>query len=131
MNQITARISDIVMHENINVVSFEVGTLTMQMMSLELSEKHQKGVDVTLGAKATNIALMRELSETVSISNQIPVTITAINKGVVLCSVLFTFNGVTWESVITRSSAERMQLEVGARVVALIKSSELSILEAR
>lgn len=131
MNHIAARISDITMHENINVVSFETDTVVMRMISLALSSELTKGSEVLIGAKATNIALMRDTSDMVSISNQIPVTIVAINTGVVLCSVLFSFNNVTWESVITRNSAERMQLKVGESVVALIKSSELSILEAR
>lgn len=131
MNHIAARISDITMHENINVVSFETDTVVMCMISLALSSELTKGSEVLIGAKATNIALMRDTSDMVSISNQIPVTIVAINTGVVLCSVLFSFNNVTWESVITRNSAERMQLKVGESVVALIKSSELSILEAR
>lgn len=131
MNHIAARISDITMHENINVVSFETDTVVMRMISLALSSELTKGSEVLIGAKATNIALMRDTSDMVSISNQIPVTIVAINTGVVLCSVLFSFNNVTWESVITRNSAERMQLKVGESVVALIKSSELSILEVR
>ena len=101
----------------------------MQMMALELNEALVVGSKVTLGVKATNIALAKERVETISISNQLAVTIERLNMGSLLCSVIFAFEGQTWESVITRGSALKMELEVGSKAVALIKSSELSIVE--
>ncbi|MCJ7766073.1 MAG: TOBE domain-containing protein, partial [Thiovulaceae bacterium] len=56
-------------------------------------------------------------------------TIERIDMGELLCSIKFYFSGHLLESIITGDSALRMQLAVGDTVVALIKSSELSILE--
>ncbi len=129
MNQINAIITDMKSSESINIVTFEVAHQSMKMMALELSDRLSVGSKVILGAKATNIALAKEKNEMLSISNQLDATIESIKMGVLLCSVTFDFAGHLLESIITRDSAEKMQLDVGVAIVALIKSSELSIVE--
>ncbi|MCJ7765898.1 MAG: TOBE domain-containing protein [Thiovulaceae bacterium] len=129
MNHINAMITDIKSVDAITIVSFEAGHQPMKMMSLELKETLVVGSKVILGAKATNIALAKEANPMLSISNQLDVTIERIDMGALLCSVKFDFDGHLLESIITRDSALRMQLAVGDEIVALIKSSELSILE--
>jgi molybdate transport system regulatory protein len=129
MNRLIATITDIKSVDSINVVSFDVAQRTMKMMSLELNESLVVGTKVVLGAKATNIALAKEANPMLSISNQLEATIARIDMGALLCSVKFDFAGHLLESIITRDSALKMQLTVGDRIVALIKSSELSIVE--
>ncbi|MCJ7765109.1 MAG: TOBE domain-containing protein [Thiovulaceae bacterium] len=129
MNKLSATITDIKSVDSVNVVTFDVAKRTMKMMSLELSETLVVGSKVMLGAKATNIALAKEANSMMSISNQLDVRIERIDMGALLCSVKFDFAGHLLESIITRDSALKMQLAVGDTVVALIKSSELSILE--
>ncbi len=129
MNRLSATITDIRSVDSINVVSFDAAQRTMKMMSLELNEALGVGTKVLLGAKATNIALAKEANPMLSISNQLDVTIERIDMGTLLCSVKFNFAGHLLESIITRDSALKMQLRVGDTIVALIKSSELSILE--
>ncbi|MGB6018077.1 MAG: TOBE domain-containing protein [Sulfurimonadaceae bacterium] len=129
MNKLSATITDIQSADTINIVSFDVAGQPMRMMALELNESVSVGTKVLLGAKATNIALAKELNPMMSISNQLPVKIERIDLGALLCSVKFMFEGHLLESIITRESALKMQLAVGDEIVALIKSSELSILE--
>lgn len=129
MNQIAATITDIQSVDAITIVSFEVAGQAMRMMALELNDTLGVGSKVILGVKATNIALAKERVETISISNQLEVTIEGINMGALLCSVTFNFADQLWESIITRESALTMQLDVGDKIVALVKSSELSIVE--
>ena len=129
MNQIQADITKIDSGNNITIVSFKAGKQQMKMMALEIDEDLEMGSKVILGAKATNIALAKEHLEDISISNQLEATIEAIEMGSLLCSVRFLFEAVSWESVITRDSAERMELVVGEKIVALLKSSELSIIK--
>ena len=129
MNQIQADITKIDSGNNITIVSFKAGQQQMKMMALEIDEDLEVGSKVILGAKATNIALAKEHLEDISISNQLEATIEAIEMGSLLCSVRFLFEAVSWESVITRDSAERMELVVGEKIVALLKSSELSIIK--
>ena len=129
MNKIAARITDIQSADAINIVSFDAAGQSMRMMALELNAQLAVGSKVLVGAKATNIALAKEEQAMISISNQLEVTIAGITMGALLCSVTFEFAGQVWESVITRESALRMQLDVGDKIIALIKSSELSIVE--
>ena len=129
MNQIAATITDIQSVDAITIVSFEAAGQAMRMMALELNDTLGVGSKVILGVKATNIALAKERVETISISNQLEVTIEGINMGALLCSVTFNFADQLWESIITHESALTMQLDVGDKIVALVKSSELSIVE--
>ena len=129
MNQIEAYITKIESVDNITIVSFKVGAQCMKMMALEIHENVAVGSLVILGAKATNIALSKEHLEHISISNQLEAVIESIVWGILLCSVRFMFEGVCWESIITRDSATRMELKVGEKVIALLKSSELSIIK--
>jgi len=129
MNLTPALITEIQSVDNITVVSFEAAHHTLRMMSLELNDSLRVGSEVILGVKATNIALAKEISGLLSISNQLKVIIEQINMGSLLCSVKFRFEEQIWESIITRDSAMRMNLKTGDEVVALVKSSELSIVE--
>ena len=99
------------------------------MMALELDREIAVGTKVVLGVKATSIVLAKGLSGEVSSSNRLEVYADKITTGALLCSVRFTFAGVSLESVITRASAERMSLKEGDAITALVKSSDLSILE--
>ncbi len=129
MNILTARITDIQRTDSITLVRFDADTQPMHMMALELSPQLVVDSKVIVGAKSTNIALARERQAELSIENQLDVTITKINMGALLCSVSLAISGQCWESVITRESALTMQLAVGDKIIALIKSSDLSIVE--
>ena len=131
MNRIDAVVTAIESFENITIVSFEAAGQPMRMMALELDKSLIVGSKVTLGAKASNIALAREFNGLLSISNQLKVTIESINNGKLLSSIKFSFAGSLTESIITRESVSRMNLQAGTNIIALIKSSELSILEIR
>jgi molybdopterin-binding protein len=129
MNYINAVVRERESLENINLVSFEADKQSLKMISLELSDEIKQGKKVVLGIKSTNIALAKNLEGELSISNQLRITIASLNFGKLLCSVKFLFAGEMQESVITKASAERMGLKVGDEIIALIKSSDLSIVE--
>ena len=129
MNYINAVVRDRESLKNINLVSFEADEQSLKMISLELSDEIKETKKVVLGVKSTNIALAKNLQGELSISNQLKVTIDSLSFGKLLCSVKFMFADAMQESVITKSSAERMNLQVGDEIIALIKSSDLSIVE--
>jgi len=131
MNRIDATVTAIESFENITIVSFEAAGQPMRMMALELNSRLGIGSKVTLGVKASNISIAKEMSSMVSISNQLSVTIESVNNGRLLSSIKFSFAGSLIESIITRESALRMNLQAGLKIIALIKSSELSILEIK
>ena len=131
MNRITAIVTALESINNISIVNFKAADQSMTMMALELDNRLSVGSCVILGVKASNISLAKELNGLLSISNQLPITIERINHGKLLSSIKFSFAGSLIESIITKKSALRMDLQVSTRSIALIKSSELSILEIR
>lgn len=129
MNYIKASVISIDTFENITIVGFEAGSEALTMMSLELDRSLQVGSDVILALKATTVSLAREKNTLLSISNQLPVQISSIDKGELLCSVKLSFEGSLIESIITKNSALRMDLKPEDEIVALIKASDLAIAE--
>jgi len=138
MNYIKAVISKIQSVDHISIVSFlpELSTHSaqmnrpeMKMMSLELDTALKVGSKVLLGVKSTNISIAKDISGLLSISNRLSCTIEHIRHGELLSSLKCRFMDTTLESIITRESAVRMNLQEADDVLVLIKSSELSIVE--
>ncbi len=129
MNYIKASVVSIETFENITVVGFEAGNETLVMMSLELDSSLKVGSNVMLALKATTVSLAKEKNTMLSISNQLPVRITGIDRGKLLCSVKLSFEDTVIESIITKNSALRMGIKSEDEIVALIKASDLAIAE--
>ena len=129
MNKISAIVSRVESFENISIVCFTSCNQQLKMMSLELSEDIQIGVSVLLGVKASNISIAKDFSGSLSISNQLSTTLVSLNNGNLLTSVKLNFGDAILESIITLESSKRLNLQENDTVVALIKSSDLSILE--
>ena len=129
MNQISAIVSKIESFENITIVSFFAFNQPLRMMSLEINKEVQVGSLVTLGIKASSISLAKNLESALSISNQLKTTIKGVKNGTLLSSVKLVFGDAILESIITLESSKRLALHENDEVIALIKSSDLSLLE--
>ena len=129
MNTIKASVSNIQSVDNLSIVSFEVDTRTMKMMSLGLNTDIKVGSQVILGVKSSSILIAKGLSGMISSSNQLKCLVKNVNNGELLSSVKLEFSNFLIESVITKDSSLKMNLQEGDEVLALIKASELSILE--
>lgn len=129
MNKISATVVSIQNVQNLTQVTFATATGELKMMGLELPQNIEQNTAVMLTCKATNITIAKASDSMLSFSNQLPVTIQAIEMGELLCSLELAYEEALLESIITADSAKRMQLKVGDTVTALIKSSDLSITE--
>ncbi len=129
MNHITATVTAIESMDDLTIVSFEAEGQTMRMMGLGLTLPIVVGSPVTLAAKASNIALAKDLKGELSTSNQLECVIESINNGQLLSSIKLRFGDALLESITTRTSALRMGLKAGDVVTTLIKASELSIIK--
>jgi len=129
MNRISAKVTAIESVESVSIVAFEAAGQPMRMMSLELDGTLAPGAAVTLGVKASSIALAKAFEGELSISNRLEMTVESVTEGQLLCSVKLRFGEALLESIITRESAQRLHLQVGDTVTALIKASDVSILE--
>lgn len=129
MNQLSATVTDIQKSDNLSVVSFEAYGQALRMVALELDASLVVGSEVTLSAKATKIALAKNIDGELSISNQINVSVESVNNGSLLGSIKLRFGEALLESIITLESSVRMKLKAEERLTALIQASDLSVLK--
>lgn len=129
MSQMVATVKSIENLEQLNIVEFEFNAHVLKMMSLDLNSNIRIGKKVLLSVKPTNIALAKDLAGEISFSNQMEATIQTLTHGKLLSSVGLTINNIVFESIITLSSAKRMNLRINDKVIMLIKASDLFILD--
>ena len=115
--------------EQLNIVEFEFNAHVLKMMSLDLNTNIRVGKKVVLSVKPTNIALAKDLAGEISFSNQMEATIQTLTHGKLFSSVGLAINDIVFESIITLSSAKRMNLRINDKVIMLIKASDLFILD--
>jgi molybdate transport system regulatory protein len=85
------------------------------------------GSAVQVLIKATEVALATEPVTGVSIRNQIPGEVTAIVPGRAMATVTVSVEGAELTAAITNEAVTDLGLAVGTPVVALIKSTEISL----
>lgn len=129
MNSFIAKITKIQSVENLNIVNFDFAGQPLSMMSLDLNDSLKVGSKVLLTAKPTHLAIAKEFSGEVSYSNQLKAKIIEIKNGELLSSIKLSTENALCESIITKNSSLRMNLQVGSEVSIFIKASELSIKE--
>jgi molybdopterin-binding protein len=129
MSQLVATIKKINNIDNLNIVEFDFFGLTLKMMSLDLSNDMQIGKKVKLLVKPSDISIAKNLNGDMSFSNQLVATIESLENGQLLSSIILKVNDVLFESIITKDSSKRMNLQKDDEVTILIKASNLSIQE--
>ncbi|MEU5750992.1 MULTISPECIES: TOBE domain-containing protein [unclassified Streptomyces] len=77
--------------------------------------------------KSTEVALATGRVDGLSIRNRLPGTVTALTAGQAMASVRVAVEGAELTAAITREAADDLSLSVGAPVVALVKSTEVSL----
>ncbi len=129
MSLIDAKISAIESEGIIHIVTFQTQEYVLKMVSLELPKDLKIATEVKLQVKATSVSLAKDLKGELSYSNQIKCQIESIEQGKLLSTIMLTTEKFRLESIITTTSLERLSLERGESVIALINSSDLSIAE--
>jgi molybdopterin-binding protein len=126
LNKFNAFLTSLKQYQNISELSFDALGFKVRMVTLELQDELEVGKILTLKAKATNIALAKEINKDISISNQLKGLVVEVDNGEILCSVKIKIEDTIIESIITQNSASAMNIKVGDDIVALIKASDLS-----
>lgn len=123
-----ARVKDIKTIDSLNIVEFDFNNITLKMMSLELHKEVKLESKVKLLVKPSNVIISKNYIEDISLSNQTLAKIVAIENGELLSSISLKIGDTTFESIITKESSKRLDLQEGNIVNILIKTSDLSIL---
>jgi molybdate transport system regulatory protein len=77
--------------------------------------------------KSTEISLATGPVEGLSIRNRLPGTVTGVTTGPAMAAVKVTVDGTELTAAITKDAADDLALAAGTPVVALIKSTEVSL----
>ncbi|MGC9379326.1 TOBE domain-containing protein [Streptomyces sp. MH13] len=85
------------------------------------------GTAVRALVKATEVSVATGRVEGLSIRNRLPGTVTALTTGDAMASVRVAVEGAELTAVITKEAADDLGLSVGVPVVALVKSTEVSL----
>lgn len=89
-----------------------------------------EGSAVRVLVKSTEVSLATGPVEGLSIRNRLPGTVTEIATGSAMASVKVAVEGGELTAAITRDAADDLGLSAGSAVVALIKSTEVSLATA-
>lgn len=128
MNTLKAQVTQIDSMDNLTIVKFDYEGTTLSMMSLGLKDV-KVGSQVILSINASHIAIGKDLKGDISLSNRFDCVIKTLDKGKLLSSLKLSINEDCLSSIITTSSVNRLNLNVGDEVQALVKASEISIKE--
>lgn len=127
MNQLEATLRQIKNIDTLHLLTFSLGTQTVQMLSLELDPNLKVGKQAKLSVKSTDIALAKNFTGQLSFANQLKAKVISVNNGKLLSSIGLDVEGFVLQSVITLNASLDMQLHKGNEVLILIKGSEISI----
>jgi molybdate transport system regulatory protein len=128
MNCLKGNIIDIKSKEHLSLVRIQVGKVEFKSIVIDTpdtSDYLKEGGEVKILFKESETVLARDLKGDISLQNRIKGTVTAVNKGQLMSYVQLDCDGNRVSSVITSLSVERLGIEVGVEVTALIKTNEI------
>ena len=130
MVPLEAKVIEIKQKDMLHLVAFELEGVVLYMVSLELPHNLKIDSQVKLAIKPISVAIGKDTGGTLSYSNQLPATLLDMDKGELLSTLTLELeNHSKIESIITTRAVDRLALKQGDKVTALIKASEISILE--
>jgi molybdopterin-binding protein len=126
---IKATVKRIQNSDSLHIVKFDFNGQTLTMMSLELSDEIQEGIEVLLQVKPSHVAIGKATQDMlISYSNRLESKIVSIKTGELLANIKLEISDDTiLESIITKDSVNRLDLKQNDIVTTYIKASEISI----
>jgi len=133
MNKIKGKVKNITSGKDVSLVEVDTPIGTVHSVVIgdgSLFEHLQVGKDVYVLFKETEVSIGKDLSGQISLRNRFRCVIKRIEEGQVLSRIILDCGGTEIVSIITTGSVKRMGLENGDNVCALVKTNEVSLMEA-
>jgi len=127
MNRLKGIIKTIQTAETINKVVVSCMDTEISCVTLDLPEDFQKGREVSVIFKETEVALAKNIEGAISISNLFACVVEEVDEGKILSQVKFLLNESVLSSIITTDSLKRLDIKAGDSISALIKANEVSL----
>lgn len=122
MNQIVATVTNI--KESGDLCHLFLESDLGQLGLVMLSNTHQIGEEIVVGFKESAVAISLDANTALSYANQISVEIESIEDGEILTKVVGVKGDTKLTSVITASSATKLNLKRGDKVMFLVKATD-------
>lgn len=133
MNQIKGVITAIESSDSISLVDIEANGKTFSSLIIDTPANAAyllPGKEVYVLFKESEVSIAKARTGFISMNNVLQVIVTKIARGGVLTRLELDFNGIPVVSLITTRSANRLGLSEGDAVEALVKSNEITLMEA-
>lgn len=124
---IKAKISAIDENDGVSVFEFNTANLSLKMLSLENLQNLKIGDEVRLNFKSSDVFVATSPLLNCSVSNEIKVRISDIQKGEITSSLHLNAGEFEFESIITTASLKRLNLSLGDQIYAYVKATSLYI----
>ena len=124
---IKAKISAIEQTGGVSVFEFNAANLSLKMLSLENLQNLKIGDEVRLNFKSSDVFVATSPLLNCSVSNEIKVRISDIQKGEITSSLHLNAGEFEFESIITTASLKRLNLSLGDQIYAYVKATSLYI----
>jgi len=131
LNILPGTIRDLQVHGNLTLVKVAVSDITITSIVIETPETAnylKVGAPVKVMFKETEVIIGKSGVD-ISLQNQIPVKLVAIEQGQLLCQLNMQYQEYTLCSIITSNAVKQLQLQPGAEVIAMIKTNEIMLSE--
>jgi molybdopterin-binding protein len=130
MNTLHGEIVEILTAEEISLVRVKVDDFVFTSLVIDTPAINSwlvKGHQVSLFFKETEVIIAKTLPLAISIQNRIECVVKSIKSGKLLCELNLVFNEWQIRSIITRNACEQLNLQENDKVIALIKTNEVSL----
>ena len=124
---IKAKISAIKQTGGVSVFEFSAENLSLKMLSLENLQNLKIGDEVRLNFKSSDVFVATSPLLNCSVSNEIKVRISDIQKGEITSSLHLNAGKFEFESIISTASLKRLNLALGDQIYAYVKATSLYI----
>ncbi len=133
MNDLRGRIAAVETNGFVSLVDVEVGgdLFTAILLETPASAPYLAlGRAVRVLFKEPEVSLAKNLSGQLSLRNRMRAKVQGIRRGAILSEVTLDYQGQSITSIITTRAVERLNLQLGDEVEALVKANEVSLQEA-
>jgi len=125
VNKVRAEVRTIEASGHLHRITLDAGGETFVVITLELGEDFVVGSRVYISFKSTHVAIARGLQGDVTISNRIASKVETIRRKPILTEVVLYSRAGSFTALITTRAFERLGLQEGDEVTALMKASDL------
>lgn len=129
MNKIKGFITDIQQSDSISIIQVKSNNTNFYSIVLGNDLKLEVGKEVYLLFKETEVSIAKNFSGEISLKNRFLCKVNSLEQGKLLTKVILEWDGIEIVSIITTSSAKRLNLKENDEVVAFVKTNEVSIME--